>query len=80
MPKYSAATTGTLPIVVGDLAMAAKLGDRREQSVEMGMENDDFSKGLVTIVGTERVDINVHTLVDPNDTTIAGPVVGLKLG
>lgn len=80
LPKYSAATTGTLPIIFGDLSMCAKLGDRRESSVEMGFDNDDFSKGLITVVGTERVDINVHTLTDPNDSTIAGPVVGLKLG
>lgn len=79
MPQLAAATAGTIPIAYGDLALAAKLGDRRGVTVESGFENDDFTKQLMTILGTERVDINVHTVVDPRNSAKAGPVVGLKL-
>jgi HK97 family phage major capsid protein len=75
----SSAAAATIPIVFGDLALAAKLGDRRNITVESGFENDDFTKQMMTVLGTQRTDINVHTITDPKDSTKAGPVIGLKL-
>jgi HK97 family phage major capsid protein len=79
MPLVAAATTGTVPIAFGDLSLAAKLGNRRGLTVESGLINDDFTKRLMTIMGWSRVDINVHTVVDPRDNTKKGPIIGLKL-
>jgi HK97 family phage major capsid protein len=78
MPALASVTTGTIGIVFGDLKLAAKLGDRRGITVESGFENDDFTKQLMTVLGTQRFDINVHTVVDPKDNSKAGPVIGLK--
>lgn len=59
-----------------------KLGDRRGRTVQTGYENDDFTRQLMTILGTQRVDVNVHTVVDPlgDANTVGGPVMALKLG
>jgi hypothetical protein len=45
----------------------------------MGFENDDFTKGLMTVLGTQRVAINNHTVTDPRSSSNTGPVVGLKM-
>ena len=39
----------------------------------------DFTKGLMTVLGTQRVAINNHTVTDPRSTSNPGPVIGLKL-
>jgi len=78
MPTFANSTTGTLPILYGDVRMSSKMGVRRGITVESGLINDDFTKGLITILGTERFQINNHTIVDPV-TADYGPVVGLKL-
>ncbi len=65
--------------VFGDLKLSSKLGNRRGRTVEMGFENDDFTKGLMTVLGTQRVGINNHTITDPRSANNAGPVVGLKM-
>lgn len=79
-PRASTVTTGVTGILFGDLSIAAMFGDRRQRTFEVGMENDDFSKQLITLLATERFDINCHTIVDPKDSTKPGPIVGLKLG
>lgn len=72
-------TVSEIAAILGDLRWSTKLGDRRGRTVEQGFVNDDFSKGLVTVLGTQRVAINNHTITDPRDSTKTGPVVGLKL-
>lgn len=79
-PRLSAATTGTTPIVLANLRMAAVFGDRRQRTMRTGEINDDMLKQLTTMFVSERYDINVHTITDPKDATAAGPVVGLTLG
>lgn len=75
----SAAAATNIPVIFGDLKLGVKLGQRRMLSVESGFENDDFTKQLITILGTQRVDINVHTLTDPKDSAQPGPILGLQL-
>jgi HK97 family phage major capsid protein len=79
-PRLAAATTGTTPIVLANLRMAAVLGDRRQRVMRTGEINDDMLKQLTTMFVSQRYDINVHTITDPKDATAAGPVVGLTLG
>lgn len=69
----------TIPVLFGDLSLSSKLGDRRSQSIQSGWVNDDFTKQQFTLLATERVDIANHTIVDPINSTKAGPVMGLQL-
>lgn len=80
MPKASAATTGTLPILFGDISMSSKFGERRGRTFEIGMDGNDFSQQMLSLLSTQRFDINNHTIVDPRDANDAGPIVGLKMG
>lgn len=80
MPAASSVTTGVTGIIFGDIGMAAKFGDRRGRTFESGFVNDDFTKQLITLLATQRYDINCHTIVDPRNSSNAGPVIGLKLG
>lgn len=80
MPRAASVTTGVTGILLADLAMSTAFGDRRQRTFEVGMINDDFIKQLITLLSTERFDINCHTIVDPVDSTKPGPVIGLKLG
>jgi HK97 family phage major capsid protein len=80
MPRLSAATSGTTPIVFANLRMAAVFGDRRQRIMRTGEINDDMIKQLTTMFVSQRFDINVHTITDPKDPTAAGPVIGLTLG
>lgn len=80
MPKAASVTTGVTGILFADLALAVKFGDRRVRTLRSGEINDDMIKQLITLFAASRVDINVHTVVDPKDSAVAGPVVGLKLG
>lgn len=65
--------------IFGDLRLSSKLGNRRGRTVEWGYENDDFTKGLMTVLSTERVAINNHTITDPRNAANAGPVIGLQM-
>jgi HK97 family phage major capsid protein len=70
-------TTGSLVNVpmfyFGDLALAAKLGNRRGVMIRSLQERyAEFDQ--IGIMGTQRFDINVHDL---GDTSVAGPVVAL---
>lgn len=80
MPKAASVTTGVTGILFGDLSMAAKFGDRRGRTFETGLDGNDFSKQLLSMLCTERFDINCHTIVDPRNSSNAGPIIGLKLG
>ena len=44
----------------GAFNMAAQLFDREQTRIEVGYENDDLTKGLVTIVGDERVCLAIY--------------------
>lgn len=44
----------------GAFNMGAQIFDREQTRVEVGYENDDFTKGLVTIVGDERVVLAIY--------------------
>lgn len=79
-PASGSVTTGVTGILFGDLRMAAALGDRRQRTLESGMINDDLIKQLQTFFAASRVDVNVHTVVDPKNSSNPGPVIGLKLG
>jgi HK97 family phage major capsid protein len=58
----------------GSLRLAAALGSRRDVTLTTSTERY-FEYRQVAIQGTERFDINVH---DVGDTSVAGPIVGLK--
>lgn len=74
-----APTANQLGAIFGDLKLSSKLGNRRGRTVETGFENDDFTKGLMTILGTQRYGITNHTITDPRSSGNTGPVVGLKM-
>ncbi len=59
---------------VGELSLAATLGDRRQFEVAVS-EHAYFTTDELGIRGTERVAINVHDLGDGTD---AGPIVVLR--
>lgn len=80
MPKAASVTTGVTGILLADLALSSKFGDRRQRSLEVGRINDDLIKQLLTLFAASRVDILNHTIVDPKNSSSAGPVIGLKLG
>lgn len=44
----------------GAFNMGAQLFDREETRVEVGYENDDFTKGLVTMLGDERLVLAIY--------------------
>jgi len=62
-----------IPVTLGDLMMASKLGDRRELTIKYS-EEYKYAEDQMAIRGTQRIDINVH---DVGDSTNAGPIVGL---
>ena len=78
MPTAANVGVSTVGVLFGDLELAAKMGDRRQRAIQSGFENDDFTRQLMTILATQRVDINVHTIVDPKNPTQPGPILGLK--
>lgn len=74
MPAATA-TTGVF-VWFGNLALAAKFGDRRQTSI--ALSNDRyFEYDQIAIRGTERFDINVHEI---GTASVAGPIVGLATG
>jgi HK97 family phage major capsid protein len=72
----STTPTGKIGIIYGDLAKAAALGERRQVSIKRSDERY-FDTDQIGIMGTERVDVNVH---DVGDTVNTGPLVALKMG
>lgn len=80
MPTAANVTSGVTGIVFGSLSLGVKFGERRGRTFEVGMENDDFTKQLMTLLSTQRYDVNVHTVVDPTNSSLPGPIIGLKLG
>lgn len=65
------------PVIFGDLSMAASFGDRRDNTMAFSDSAlNAFEQDEIVVRGTERFDINCHS---PGTTTVAGPVVGMKL-
>lgn len=80
MPAAASVTSGVTGIILADLSLSSKFGDRRTRTMRVGEINDDMIKQLMTLFTAERIDIVNHTIVDPKNSSKAGPVVGLKVG
>ena len=82
MPSSSTAdgdstTPLNYPVLFGDLAMAASMGDRRQNTIAFSDSAlNAFEQDEIVVRGTERFDINFHT---PGTSSEAGPLVALKL-
>ena len=86
MPRVSA--TSQVCCLFGNLAMAARLGDRRQTTIQMSEHAlNAFEQDEVVIRGTERFDIVVHDVGRSHSGrrrrrrapigNMAGPIVGL---
>ena len=74
MPLITSTLTGKNMMVFGDLRLAAAMGERRQVTMKRSDERY-FDQDQVGLLGTERIDINVH---DAGTTTQAGPIVFLN--
>ena len=73
MPLVTSSITGQVMMAFGDLRLAAALGERRQVTMRRSDERY-FDSDQVGLLGTERIDINVH---DCGTATAAGPLVFL---
>jgi HK97 family phage major capsid protein len=73
LPLITTTLSGKMMMAFGDLRLAAALGERRQVTVRRSDERY-FDQDQIGLLGTERVDINVH---DCGTTTAAGPIVFL---
>jgi HK97 family phage major capsid protein len=70
-------TNDTIPLLFGDLSMAAYFGDRRQTSIAFSDSAlNAFEQDEIAVRGTERFDIKCANLGDATD---AGPIVAMKL-
>jgi HK97 family phage major capsid protein len=68
-------TATSIPLLFGDLSMAAYFGDRRQTSIAFSDSAlNAFEQDEIAVRGTERFDIKVANV---GDTVEAGPIVGL---
>lgn len=77
MPRVDA--NSQIAALLGDLALAATMGDRRERTLATDPYSL-FTTDQLQVRGTERIDINVHDVGNASGTAadrVAGPVVGL---
>ena len=81
MPSTS--PTGTIAIYYGRLDLAAMFGDRR-QTICKRSDERYFDTDQIGLLGTERIDINIHDVGSNAATSVAptgvGPIVALKMG
>lgn len=73
MPSATTDISDTVMLFFGDMRMSTLLGDRRMITIQQS-EHRYFEYNQTAILGTERFDINHHSL---GDNTTAGPVVAL---
>lgn len=78
----TATATSSIPVMLGNFAMAATLGDRRRETLEFSKDAtidsvNLFTNDLLAIRATERIDINVHSF---GTNSVAGPIVALSTG
>jgi len=74
MPTTSAVSQ--VAALFGNFAMGSTFGDRRNMTLAYSTDYK-FAEDQLAIKGTERIDINVHSV---GDTSVAGPIVGLITG
>ncbi|MEO0586044.1 MAG: phage major capsid protein [Planctomycetota bacterium] len=72
MPKTEA--NAQVPVLFGDLRMAATIGNRRGLTLETS-EHAAFRKRQMALLASRRLAVNVHNV---GDTEEAGPMVGLQ--
>lgn len=65
--------SGAVMLMFGDLRLAAAMGERRQVTIRRSDERY-FDQDQIGILGTERVDVNVH---DCGTASVAGPIVFL---
>lgn len=71
--------TSSIIAILGDMAKAALFGDRRMTQIALS-EHSDFANDLIAIRGTERFDINVHSVGNASATAtlrVPGPITAL---
>lgn len=73
LPAVSTTLANSIMLLFGDLALAAAMGERRVVTIKRSDERY-FDQDQIGILGTERIDINIH---DAGTQTVAGPIVGL---
>lgn len=73
MPQVTTSLTGQVMVAFGDMSLAATIGDRRQLKLRFLTERF-AEQDQVGLIGSERVDINIHSL---GDNATSGPVVGL---
>lgn len=76
LPQSNSNISGKLIMAFGDMSLAGTLGDRRQATVKFSADKY-LELDQIAVRGTERVDINFHSL---GDNTAAGPLVGLIAG
>lgn len=77
LPK--AAVNSKVPVFIGNLRLAAMLGDRRATTIATS-EHAKFAEEEILIRGTERLAINVHNIeanAEEKAEGLAGPIVGI---
>lgn len=77
MPKTEA--NSQVCALLGDLSLAASLGSRRDTTITVS-EHSRFANDQIEFKGTERFDINVHSVGNAHATAasrVQGPIVGL---
>lgn len=73
LPSSTGTINDTVMLLFGDIGLAAAFGDRRGMTVARSTEYK-FAEDQIAIKGTERFDINIHSV---GDNTTPGPVVAL---
>ncbi len=75
----SAEADSQVVALFGDLSLAASFGSRRDTTIAVS-EHSRFANDEIEMKGTERFDINVHSVGNASATAalrVAGPIVGL---
>lgn len=60
VPVVATQAMGAGSFLTGAFSMGAQLFDRQQSTIEVGFENDDFTRMLLTIRATERVALAVY--------------------
>lgn len=75
----SATAVSDIPVILGDLSLAAFFGDRRQTTIETSSDFR-FTQREIAILSSERFDINWHDIGNASSTAasrVPGPVVAL---
>jgi len=66
--------SGKIMMLFGDMSKSSMMGERRGVTIKRS-DHRYFENDQIGLLGTERFDVNNHDL---GDTTVAGPLVGMK--